>query len=157
MQNRSVASHVVSLIATITKYHTVVVVGLVALLTRLAISALPGGQLDYLLDKFFAIVHTAWVHCSWAVIASHQSFLTTSFSLLRRGETAIDAAAAVNKRRARRGDDGRRSDRGIAVYNVHHRTHGFPLPRLVVISWIEDFPRFLLPKRARHRTDRSLG
>ena len=45
------------------KFVTYVVVGLVALLTRLAISALPGGQLDYLLDQFFAIVHTAWVHC----------------------------------------------------------------------------------------------
>ena len=45
------------------KFVTYVVVGLVANLTRLAISALPGGQLDYLLDQFFAIVHTAWVHC----------------------------------------------------------------------------------------------
>ena len=45
------------------KFVTYVVVGLVANLTRLAISALPGGQLDYLLDQFFAIVHTAWVDC----------------------------------------------------------------------------------------------
>jgi len=56
------AGHVVPLITPITEYHAVIVVGLVALLTRLAISALPGGQLNYFLDQLFAIVHATGVN-----------------------------------------------------------------------------------------------
>ena len=44
------------------KFVTYIVVGLVTLLTRLAISALPGGQLNDLLDQLFAIVHAAGVN-----------------------------------------------------------------------------------------------
>ena len=44
------------------KFVTYIVVGLVALLTRLAISALPGGQLNYFLDQLFAIVHATGVN-----------------------------------------------------------------------------------------------
>ena len=44
------------------KFVTYIVVGLVTLLTRLAISALPGGQLNYLLYQLFTIIHAAGVN-----------------------------------------------------------------------------------------------
>ena len=45
------------------KFATYIIVGLAALLTCFAISALPGGQLNYLLDQLFAVIHAARVHC----------------------------------------------------------------------------------------------
>ena len=59
------------------KFVTYIVIGLLALLTRLAISALPGGQLDYLLDQFFAIVHTTWVNCGKKKKHFHYKFCRT--------------------------------------------------------------------------------